>query len=800
MYPMLVALGSVSVYALLRALGVGGDERGHRWWLAFLLSTAAALYTHYTAFFLLGFQVAIALGVAVWQRRRGLLALVTLTVAAGLPLVPYALWRLRFVREAHYNFVPLPVIFTSLFGAFATGFTSQLLYPAPIHLGLLVPFLVGLIFPTTSTKTDRWGRSAFLAAWLALPTLALFAVSIYKPIFQGPRHLIVVSPAFYLALASGVVAFWQRSRPIGALALVGILGAILPSWGPFYQSETFLKDDWRSLAAYVERHAQPDDALLLNDAVLLNVFDYYLPDDFPLTALPPFGYPAGKDTAAALEKMVKQYRRIWFVPQHPADGRDDGGLVENWLESHLIPVNDALFHGLDAVVNVRCYATWSPTVNTLPASATPADVAWGEDLLLEGYEATEKIASGGIWRPIFYWSKLRPEAGRYVLSLRLTDDQGKVWAQSDKALWKPFAPPAWPMKAIIRHEHEVELAAGLPPGEYRVWLRIVGAEDDQPLSASSGGVDVLLVPNLTVEPATEGIDEALLPPHKARPARLGREIELLGYHIREGHHRPGHLLYLDLYWHVMRVPTADYRLRLQLVDEASQTVGETITTPTRATYPPSCWQPGELLHGKAELLIPPQAEAGFHQVNVSLIHPETGEPLPVRTNWLPFDREGLTLEEVRIVEWPMVTEIPPMQTPLRADFGDPTLIELHGYDLAVTHDSMGGHLTLTLFWRARARMETSYTVFVHLADTNERMAGQGDGVPDRGFRLTTSWRQEEVIADTHLVPIRPDAPPGTYRLWVGFYDPAINVRLPAFVNGERQPGDRVLLSTVQVIQ
>ena len=845
MYPMLVALSALSVYTLLRALGIGRNEESRWWWLAYLLSTAAALYTHYTAFFLLGFEVVVALSLMIWQQRRGALVVVALTMAAGLPLVPYALWRLRFVYEADFHFVPLPVIAISLFGAFATGFTSLLPHLALIHLGLLVPFLAGLALTEAPAKSEpfvrgpkpwvlepqdqgdpgHWGRSAFLAGWLALPTLALFAISVYKPIFQGPRHLIVVSPAFYLALASGVLAFWRRYKLVGVLALIGIMGAILPSWGPFYQSEAFLKDDWRGLAAYIERHARPGDAMLLNDAVMLNVFDYYLPDDLPLTALPPYGHLADESTVADLEKMARQYRRIWFMPQRPADGRDKRRLVARWLDTHLTPVDDASFHGLDTVVTVRCYTTSPPEVRTLPALATRLDATWGNDLLLQGYEAPGEVVSGGLWRLVFYWSKLRPEAGKYILSLRLTlglldpgaqgpralaqgqraDDQGKTWAQSDEALWRLFPPNVWPMETTIRHEHEVELPAGLPPGEYQVWLRIVGAKDDQPLPASSGGVDVLLTPNLVVEPATEGKDEDALPPHTVSRARLGREIELLGYHLREGHHRPGHLLYLDLYWRVKKTPLADYRLRLQLVDEAGQAIGETVTTPTRAGYPPSRWQPGDVLHGNAELFVPPLAKAGFHQLRLSLIHPETSEPLPVRTGWWPFGREALTLEKVRVVEWPMTTEIPPLETPLRADFGQPVLIELHGYDLAATHDpsgkshlKWGKSLTLTLFWRTRSRVETNYTVFVHLADAGEQMAGQGDGVPDRGFRLTTSWREGEVIADTHVIPIRPDASPGAYRLWVGFYDPATNQRLPIFVEGERQPDDRVLLSTVQV--
>jgi mannosyltransferase len=798
MYPMLVALGALSVYTLLRALGVGRGGESRWWWLVYLLSTAAALYTHYTAFFLLGFEIVAGLGLAIWQRRRGVLVAVALTVLAGLPLVPYAIWRLRFVHEADYYFVPLPAIAASLFGAFATGLTSRLPHLGLVHLGLLVPFLAGLARPAASTTTGRRARSAFLVGWLALPTLALFALSLFKPIFQGPRHLIVVSPAFYLILASGLATLWRWWKPAGVLVFVGTLAAILPSWGPFYQDKAFVKDDWRGLSAYVARHARPGDVMLTNDAVLLNVFDYYLADALPLTALPPFGYSAGETTVAALKKMVEQYQRIWFVPQRPADGRDDGGLVARWLETNVTPVDEAVFHALNTRAAVLCYTTQSPEVTALPASASRLDVTWGDDLLLQAYEAPGEVPSGGLWRPVFYWSKLRPEAGEYVLSLRLTDDQGKVWAQFEKDLWRLFPPAAWPVDAAIQHELDVDLPAGLPPGKYQVWLRIVSPRDDQPLSASTGGVDVLLTPDLMVQSVTGNADAARLPPHTARRARLGREIELLGYHIRQGHHRPGHLLYLDLYWRARQTPAADYRLRVQLFDEAGQVVGETVTSPTRAEYPPTRWQPGELLYGKVELLVPPQAQAGFHAVRVSLVHPDTGEPLPVRSGWWPFGRQALTLTEVPVVEWPLITEVPPVQTPLQADFGDPALIELHGYDLTMTRAAPGDRLTLTLFWRARARMETSYTVFVHLADATEQMAGQGDGAPDWGLRLTASWREGEVIADAHVIPIRADAPPGAYQLWAGFYDPATDVRLPAFVDGERQPADRVLLGIVQI--
>jgi len=797
MYPMLIALAALSIYTLLRASAPNGSTN-QRWWLAYLLATAAALYTHYTAFFLLGFEVMILLVVALRQRQRGALMAIGLAALGGLPLVPYAIWRLRFVREAHYNFVPLAEIVTSLYQAFSGGFIAHLPHASLAQLSLSIPLAIGLLAPAAGPKSRRWRRPALLLGWLALPTLALFGVSLFKPIFQGPRHLILVSPAFYLALAAGVAALWQRWKPLGALALLVVTTATLSALLPFYQSETFPKDDWRGLAAYVERCARPGDLVLLNDAVLLNVLDYYLPDDLALTALPPFGQPADGNTIAALADMARQYRRIWFVPQLPADGRDADRLVARWLEAHLTPTDEKAFHGLDTLVLVRRYDTQTPQVDALPAGATTIDVTWNGVLRLQGLQAPAEALSGDLWPLTFYWTRTGPQASDYILSLRFTASDGRAWAQSDEALWPLYPPAAWSEGIIIRHEHQVALPAGLPPGDYQAWLRIVDLKDDRPLPASTGGVDVLLIPQLTVMPNPQNQELAQLPPHTPQPARFGSQIDLVGYGLRQGQHRPGHLLYLNLYWRVEQTPAADYRLRLQLLDATHQIVAETVTAPTRADYPAGRWQPGELLTGQAGLLVPPRAEGGLYRLAASLLHPETGKPLPVRQGWWPLSHESLELEQVWVVEWPLITTQPPIQTPLRADFGAPLLAELHGYDLSASEVAPGEVLTLTLYWRASAITDTSYTVFVHLADTDEALAGQGDGVPDRGFRLTSSWRQGEVIVDTHLIPTRIDAPPGEYVLWVGFYHPDTHQRLPAFVDGQRRPADRVLLGSVQV--
>jgi hypothetical protein len=180
---------------------------------------------------------------------------------------------------------------------------------------------------------------------------------------------------------------------------------------------------------------------------------------------------------------------------------------------------------------------------------------------------------------------------------------------------------------------------------------------------------------------------------------------------------------------------------------------------------------------------------------IGLIQPENGKTITVHTTGSLFGQERLTLATVQVEPWPAVTELPVIETPLRATFGEPALVELHGYDLS-GEAAPGGVLTLDLVWESRALTNVNYTVFVHLTGDGDELAGQGDGQPSGGFRPTNSWGSGEVIVDEHVLTIRPDAPPGRYSLWIGFYHPETGQRLPVFINGSRQPDDRLLLQEV----
>lgn len=105
-------------------------------------------------------------------------------------------------------------------------------------------------------------------------------------------------------------------------------------------------------------------------------------------------------------------------------------------------------------------------------------------------------------------------------------------------------------------------------------------------------------------------------------------------------------------------------------------------------------------------------------------------------------------------------------------------------------------LHVALLWRADQRIEKDYTVFVHLADANQRVIAQQDRAPAFGLYPTTLWQPGESIVDAYDLSI--DAP-GKYTLIVGMYDPATLARVSAFdANGKRLPDDRVILTQITI--
>jgi len=126
-------------------------------------------------------------------------------------------------------------------------------------------------------------------------------------------------------------------------------------------------------------------------------------------------------------------------------------------------------------------------------------------------------------------------------------------------------------------------------------------------------------------------------------------------------------------------------------------------------------------------------------------------------------------------------------------------IYLRGYTLSHNELRLGTVLTVTLFWEREGPTVESAHVFVHLLDTEGRLAAQHDSPPLLGAYPTDQWDEDILLPDPHPIAINPDTAPGTYSIWVGMYRWPSLERLPAFrPDGSRWLNDRIFLTKIEI--
>lgn len=250
---------------------------------------------------------------------------------------------------------------------------------------------------------------------------------------------------------------------------------------------------------------------------------------------------------------------------------------------------------------------------------------------------------------------------------------------------------------------------------------------------------------------------------------FGSDIDLLEYRLFPPRLEPDDALDVELVWGARRPPDANLRVVVTLIGEGQATLDEVRSWPQGGRAPTSGWQPGYVVMDRYRLL--PKwdgKEPQLAMVWLGLLDPSGGSRLPVTDGAGRPAGRGAVLGWVKLRPAQPEVSIPSVMTGAR--FGNS--IELVGYDV----DRQLDRLDLTLYWRALASMDESYTVFVHVTDAGGRPLAQHDSLPRVGSYPTNAWEAGEVVRDRHEVDLS-GVPPGTYRVQVGLYLLATGGRL-----------------------
>ena len=678
--------------------------------------------------------------------------------------------------------------------------------------------------PTSNIQYPISNKPLSALIYLLVPILAIYLLSYVRPAYMNIRHLIMVSPAFYLILAVGLATIKKKWPLVFASCLALMIAGSTHSTQQYFHNEKYAKDDHRAWGEYLKAHAQPGDVIVVDPPHTSQLYQYYADAGLPWTGLPRLTSPA-QDTISALEELMAEYDRIWLALTHTPPWGDPDFLPKTWLKQNAFLVDEQSFHSYASLVQAFCFLTSPPALDALPEVQHPAETNFEDKLLFLGYDLKGRPAAGGQFLHLnLYWKAQQKLEKDYGVSLRLLDGENRLWGRADRAPLNGRYPTSqWPLGQIIKDDYELLIDVGTPPGWYRLemvvhdgsrQLAVVG-EDPNP-QGKAVDMGILKVGKPASPPAV-----ASLPLEHRQVMDFG-DLQLLGYDLTEGSYRPGDWVWVRPYWQAKRarsetspstletspstletLPSTlaeDYSFYFRLVDEHKQLWAEEVIQPAGDGYPTSFWDEGEIVKGQHALRIPLEAPGGDYHVGIVLREPEVAQPRRLLDNLLgasSTDGYALDMGKIHVTQIEREFDAPTIQHPHQANFGG--LVELLGYDLEGTEFSPGGVVPLTLYWQGLEQMDTSYTVFTHLLDEGNRIWGQQDNPPREGQHPTTMWIKGEVVIDRYSIIIDPNAPSGRYAIEIGLYDAEAGIRLPVLNEDGESVDDRVLLQKVWVI-
>ncbi len=396
-------------------------------------------------------------------------------------------------------------------------------------------------------------------------------------------------------------------------------------------------------------------------------------------------------------------------------------------------------------------------------SASPAyPVNFGEEIQLMCAEVNSDPLGRALRHLTLYWRAETEVSGDFVVRLRLVDADGRARWENDGA--RPvnglYPTNRWPVGATVADYHEISPPPWLPRGEYSFEVGLFPPFSDAGPTIDGRETSWLSLGALTV-------DTPSVPPSLPREQRylFTGGAWLTGCDIA-GEASAGAPFVADLAWQGVE---GNERVRLTWVDAGGQET-EAGVFPLAA---------GALFSRHA---ITAPTNPGLHTLRVVLAS-ETA-----RCNWLASPTDDCPLGAVEVAS---TQEEHPL-----ANFADLALL----LEAEIGQDAArpGETIPVTLRWRALRSIGADYTAFVHLVGPDGQLHGQVDAWPVQGSYPTSQWTPGEEIPDPYQAQLAPDAPPGRYRVEVGWYLLATMQRLPTVDATGHPNGDSFIVGEFEV--
>jgi mannosyltransferase len=663
MYTLSAFLGLVSLYCLMRLAGLtrrgeGGQAtargtsgvRGGAWWfwLGYILSAAAGLYTLYYFAFLLLFENLFVVGWWLASRctkRKQPLGLGRWVLAQIMVLLLYVPWLPVALRQALNPPVPPWRGFTGLRTVIVESWTALSLGQSVDAESLLVWPMLSFMFALyilgvlRAAKGNRgWAKGALLCGYTIAPLLAIYLLSLRMPLFHV-RYAFTYSPPFYLLIALGLVGLgrsWRAAVPI-SLAVIGLASGY--SIYRFHFDGQYAADDHRGAVSYLEERIAPGDAVLINAGyaypALLYYYDGdiawrgrlvdYQPDDRPegVVLLQTgtvggdqglgWGDPASdfyatseEETASALERVFAHQDRVWVYRIYDTV-TDPDGFIRSWLEEHGRLLGEEEFAG-ESYMRIQCYLTAAEPEYEPDPVYHSLDVDVVDGVKLAGFVAPPVVRVGDSLRVDLQWATEGEVDTAFGARLGLALEGADLDVWTDVVASTTFVLDVTSRSQVI----EVPIPPGTPPMEYGLILDVYDA-------STEGGGD-LVVSGLAM--GSVRVMRPVVPSPTPRMqyepwANFGDLVQLTGYELLPPEVQPGSAIEAQLYWRAWGVPLPLMQTGLELRDVDGRVVGEAAGCLSSA-YPSINWEREELVRDLCAIEVSQAASSGRYELTLHL--------------------------------------------------------------------------------------------------------------------------------------------------------------------------------------
>jgi len=550
MYSLATMWAVASSLALLMAL----RTRTTRWWVAYLLTTIAGMYSLYLFAFVLAAQNVFILWWWLWRLRArlpvtrhqvgGWIGIMVVAALALLLWMAYTLPRLKSWSAAS-QFSPLTYLqlYWTVLTLGITTFVEQYWVADLVFVAIIVAGAFAWRKYATRNTQYEPGILHLASCILLVPAAGIFILLtlpqglFYRPPLEARYQLLSV-PALALVLAGSLIALWQWRKVASVAAGVALL--VLTLWVlPGYYDGRHLRDDFQTMTRAVAAYAEPGDALLLvsGDRFPLFQFRYdVLPDRTRLPDVTTLSVVkvTPHDVDQVLAPLVQNHKRIWLA-EVEKNLQDPDGLLASWLDKNRNAVwregygyNRLTLYSVDAELPLD--TEWTGD------HLQQADIGGG---VLQGYDLpVRQVEPGDVVHMAAYVQVTSP----FTLTVSLADAQGRML--ESRTEWV-----ARPRDGVSRMRFDVPVYVNTPPGDYHFILSAFTRH----LSLNT---PLRIVGTLPLESVTAIPNPCDL--------RLGQSVHLVGFQA-PGQARPGGQLPVKLYWRTPEKLEEQYTVFVQLV-------------------------------------------------------------------------------------------------------------------------------------------------------------------------------------------------------------------------------------------